>query len=406
MAEDFTVIEDGTVPTGQIWQDNFNTVCALLSDSILQEVSATYSRGNVRVDLFSTESSSEYNNMEYDSANGWFETCNANQWTTSSAYYIVIVTSSGALQGDWNINNCTLTQIGKNIGGVTNSNIYVLWSDNEATQAGNKGNVWQTCLDRDQTGGARLEGSTYGANNISNIYSKDANDTDKRPYFAGISLSSSGDDTATGTWTFSDTTNNTNPVAWGRGSSSSNGITSATFGSTSIGSSGGGSWDNTTTGVSEDNPATMVVSANEATGGVSVETFAWCLCEGGASFSSSTTNTNATTTSRDFFTEDSIPLIEDGSSYDFNTCYFITNAITIESQNQNCFIHPEYNLSGNDTLSLQVSFDGGSNYTTILLDEWTLIQNTGTSWKVRFNINRDAVANNSYVTSYVGFISN
>jgi len=272
-----------------------------------------------------------------------------------------------------------------------------------------------------------------GITGLTNLKTSVSRDVGKRGYYVELTASSVGDAQGVALkGTFSDTTNNTDCSSWSYCTATganpgqlhadwtmpyggdlppppSNKLNSAN--GTAGGTDTSDETEVDTSADEQDNPTDCglyIYEDGSTDGGPSGEVRTVMLVKGTLTWSVQEWNTftNYSYSDTDFYVDHSIPEFEAADIPRDDDCHVISPANTNITASNNLWIGKlKKSISGTSTLTIQVSYDGGSNYTTVTEKILNEISNTGTSGQIKFTISRTDNSTTDYIESYAYYYS-
>jgi len=363
----------------------------------------TTNQHNLFMDLFTSDTAQSMTNLTYDSGNDWYETTDQSVFAD---YYMDIYTTTTTGISALNINNCLTIKIYEDGSGY----VYRMYSTSGTAEV-QRAEVMKTLFYGTNGSDEKVSGIT----GLTNLKSSDSRDVGKRAFYfyiacspnASLNSGLTGNEYNDLTITFNDTSTNTDCSVWsythGRGDSTYGkwGTAYCEFPtSTVVNSASSGTSDETGTDTSAeeaDNPATMMLRQRSPnTGGTTYGgsqsagiARAIVLCSG-------STSTNYTETWEasefsegshiDFYTDHSIPLIE-AATITSDDAILVTGTKTLASEDA-VIIKQLSEIDSSNSLQVEFSADGGSNYQVVTESVLSDITNTGTTGQLRFTITR------------------
>ncbi|MHC4248304.1 MAG: hypothetical protein ACYS9X_04175, partial [Planctomycetota bacterium] len=97
-----------------------------------------------------------------------------------------------------------------------------------------------------------------------------------------------------------------------------------------------------------------------------------------------------------------IPLLTAATESDLS-CVMVTSPTTIPAGKTKVIVNVSKALAGGDMLSMDVSFDGGNNWTPVPEDTISTVSVPGTSMVLRFTISRVSNANTDYIDGWAAY---
>lgn len=357
----------------------------------------TTNQENLKIDLFGSDTASYLTNMEYDSGNNYYSCIDF-----TDIYYVEIEATSLTIS-DFTINSCKMIQM--------SSGSWFLYRNDGADAETNKASVIKTLFFGSNGTDARST-STY-ITGLTALKTSAADDVGKQAHYAYLNdawtsgqLQGSRNNQYTGT--FADTSTNTDCNAWSNVVGTGTGTETVRFEfpeSTTVNTTGGAASNEIgtdTSGDDQSNPADcqLSVSGNNGAGEtINMTVRAVILCKGDITWVNSATGYDETVSNIDFFTDESVPLFTASTLTD-TTCILQTASTTITSSDKDVIVKSIHSLTGANTIVTEVSFDNGSNWSTVTQERLAVISNTGTNFLVKFTITRATNAQTDYITSY------
>lgn len=383
-----------------------NPILGLVLDNV-----TTTNQDNLIKDFFTSDNAQAYQWMEYDAGSDYYKTFDSS--AISSDFYVDIYTTSttgiSAISG---VNNCETVLISYD--GTTY--IYRMYCTT-GTAAVQRAQVYKTLF-------YGTDGSDYkvtGITGITNLKTSESNDVGKRAHLArNFRAQANATGNAQYLGTFANTSTNTDCQVWtfcsavitGGGGSASVDIqfpNATTINSASVsGPSSSSTNDETgtdTSGDNLDNPADIELNTSFTISGGTPggTTRALILCVGDISWGATTGGTNpGTQDNQDFNSDHSIPDFEaitfsDTDAFVVTQTYSFTNPTAIISK----WLET---VDASNTLTVQFSADGGSNYQTITnKSQFYQITNTGSTGQFKLVFTRTDDTTVDYVEKIVGY---
>lgn len=404
---DFVYTEDGDALTASNIRSNWSFSASNLLGAVIDNDKDT-NQTNIDYDKFASDTADYLKWMVYDAGNDYYKCVDA------STIAWVQIEASSLTEAQFETNNCEIFQF--------ESGKWILYNASEASADVARAQIMKTLFD--DGGSSHIVSHATG---VTAIKTPDSRDQGKRAYYATCSASKSCSPhgnvnvSAYLDLTFSDTSTNSDCSSWSDCYSNVNaGSASSTWempSGTNLNSCSGNGCDNDeigtdTSGDELSNPATAQLSAvaRANCGGVAcnakgnVQTI---LVASGTVSGTETLNWNAgctggsvSTSFYDFYTDGSIPAMSSISSDDYLTCVLETDAASISSSYDCAILKVVKSITAGNSLAVQVSFDNGSNWTSVSEEALAEIASAGSNLKVRFTITRTDVSHADYISAY------
>lgn len=366
-------IQNGTRPDAdEVMNDLSFALTASLNYAL--DGATTTNQDNLKIDFFDTDTASSTTNFKYYLGKYYL-------FSDSETNYEVIVTASSTTASS--SGDVTLTDNGDGTWTVTATGTF------EEQRA-----KIITYLFYNSSGGA----SSRIVNNFTSvtaIQTNDPRDVGRRVHYGKTNAGSNTSTTNTGT--FDSSTGNV-VSAWSVITSAA--CTSSTGwympASTALhtASSTSSELETDTSGDDQLNPEDCKVLSNNGVGESStVEVIIACKSD---------ITWSGTGSDYDFSTDGSIP---DFTMIDAGTLSgeLVTDATTITTSETAAIVKAIYGITSGNTFSIECSFDGGSNYSSLTHKEIGEISNTGTSMKIKFTLSATSTDGSDYIDAYASY---
>lgn len=361
----------------------------------------TTSQDNLAVDLFNSDTAIYKRFMEYNSGTDLYECVDF-----SNGFYVLITASaaSASSSGNNKVSRISSTQ-------------WLVYNASEADYETGRAKVYEFLFEPSDPSDGSTARIISGFTSVTAIATPDADDVGKRFHWAELDVPDDNQALHTYDGTFTDTSTNTDCSSWSYVHAvDPGGAYSATSRfelpeSTTLNSVSDGTTDQIGTDQSSDetdNPADCQLTVNftgslgHGTPGAQAGAVrALILCAGDITWTDNT-GADGSVHNYDFFSDGSIPVLTLASESDL-TCSITTASTTIPSSSVNAIAKSVHTLTGSNTLTTEVTFDGGSNWQTINQQEYARVTNTGTSMQFRFTITRANDTETDSITSYAAY---
>ena len=362
---------------------NFNFAWSRLLEYGLDGATAT-NQSDHKQDLFSTDTAQFLQFMQYDSGSDYYECID-----TSTAYYVIIVASS-LTPASFAINGCLCS--------LFSSGQWMLSCDTGTYEA-NRAKVMQTLFENGASSPLITDATTVTA-----IKTVDSDDINMRGHWATLTgIPHSTNYTYPGT--FVDTTGNT-ISSWSDLSTGNDASLSAghevplgvSLHSVSGENQSSNDFGTDTSADEKSDPANcnlQIGAAGSNSSNFTATCHAIFFGQGDITWVSG----GGTDANYDFFTDGSIPDTTLATESDL-TCVLITGTNTITTNETSIIARVIKSLTVGNTLVIEASFNGGTNYTTITEKEIGIISNTGTSSQLKLTITRANNSETDNISSY------
>ena len=394
--------QDGEVLYGSNLMENLAFVANIGMNFALDGVTVT-NQDNLKLDFFTSDTATVLSFMEYDSGSDYYNCLDTS--VTPYVYYVDIIATS-LTEGDFAINNCQILQL--------QSDRWRVWCDT-GTDAVKRAQVIKTLYYGTNGTDSTVLNSIVG---LTALETSDASDIGLYfEYTKWIATVSSGtSSTATQTGAFTNTSTNTLVCHWGAAtvSDADNNdndysrweILSGSARVTATGNSAVTALGTDTEASEQSNPASCQLEVHNqvnTNGGTYTVAVLMGMMAGTVNWTE-VLGTNWSTSSMTTETYSGVPVLSASTmGTDDLTCYFVTNSTTITTNETVAIVKSLNSITPGNTLTTAVSFNGGSNYTTVTEKELATIANTGTSFLIKFTIVRALNTDTDYVTSYAAY---
>ena len=408
-----TKLTNGTLADADVVMSNESFLLVPALNFALDGVTTT-NQDNLKVDLFASDTSQSLTHLTYNAGTDTFDTIDQTVWVD---YYMDIYTTSSTGISALAINNCT-TQLIFDDGSAFVYRMYCTSGTAEVQRA----QVMRTLFVG--SGYVGSSNKVSGITGLTNLKSSDSRDVGKQAYTYSIIFTDVGGGLGGGTTdttydiTFANTSTNTDCSVWSAAGGMKEGgspwhsgyvefPTSTTINS---GSSSASRLYGTDRSADElDNPSTLQLQVSPfGTGTTYNGAFSnngpnsvLILCVGTTSGVYTEGNGDPAFTSNatvDFTTTHSIPLIE-AAVLTTEDAILVTGTAVLTSPTTG-IIKTLKTIDAANSLAVEFSANGGSNYQTITEKTLFAITNTGTTGQLRFTITRTDNTTVDKITSY------
>jgi hypothetical protein len=388
--------QDGEVLYGSNLMENLAFVANIGMNFALDGATTT-NQDNLKVDLFGSDTATTLSFMEYDAGADYY-----NCVDMTATYYVVVTASASSASSAGNV---IVQQIATGKWAV-----YAKAGTFEVNRANVMDYLFTPSTKTDATTAKIISGFTT----VTAIQSSDSRDIGKKAswgYNSGSISASGGQDYV---WYQGTPAAGGNDCSiWGYTSHSGSGSShssAVTMDGTvvSVGGAGGTDSSFNTDGSADErnNPSVINMYTGESSSNTASGTqYCLVLHESTIAWADNSSGAGASVGTQydyDYTVDGSIPLFTDIGSDDL-TCYFVTNSTTITTNETVVIVKSLNSITPGNTLTTAVSFNGGSNYTTVTEKELATIANTGTSFLIKFTIVRALNTDTDYVTSYAAY---
>jgi hypothetical protein len=405
-----TKLTNGTLADADVVMSNESFLLVPALNFALDGVTTTNQDG-LKVDLFAGDTSQSLTHLTYNAGTDSFDTADQSGWVD---YYMDIYTTSSTGISALAINNCT-TQLIFDDGSAFVYRMYCSTGTAEVRRA----QVMRTLFVG--SGYVGSANKVSGITGLTNLKSSDSRDVGKRAYTYAINYSSGslGGGTQNNTYdiTFNNTSSNTDCSIWSAAGGMKSGgspwysgyVNFPTSTTINSGSSSASRLYGTDRSADElDNPADLQLSSvpfgtgttysgafqNQGPNSVLI------LCVGTTSgvyaeYSDISSHASSTV---DFTTTHSIPLIE-AAVLTTEDAILVTGTAVLTSPTTG-IIKTLKTIDAANSLAVEFSANGGSNYQTITEKTLFAITNTGTTGQLRFTITRTDNTTVDTINSY------
>ena len=376
-----------TVASGETNADNAFAYSAAIGYAL--DGAAFTNQTNFKADLFGSDTVTRLSFMEYNSGTDLYECMDL-----TTTYYIIIEATSTT---DTTSGDATVVQ--------ADTGKWIVFAT-AGTYEVNRAKVFKHLFEGGST--AKIVANYTSITTLKTI---DANDVDKQAYWAELSGSKTGSDSiVTRTDVFDDTSDNDDCSPWSKLIASGAVSADATYqfaSGNTVNSVINGTSNELGTDRSADelnNPANhkFITSHNGAqTTGYTQQTIVLCFgaMTKGTRVLTNTASEPTTDVLYDFEDTASIPLLTLDSSGGL-ICSMVTDTETITTNETAVIVKSVNTLTVGNSMVTEVSFNGGTNYTTATEEQLIAIANTGTAAQVRFTITRANNDEQDSITSY------
>jgi len=407
-----TKLTNGTLADADVVMSNESFLLVPALNFALDGVTTTNQDG-LKVDLFAGDTSQSLTHLTYNAGTDSFDTADQSGWAD---YYMDIYTTSSTGISALAINNCT-TQLIFDDG---SSYVYRMYCTSGTAEV-QRAQVMRTLFVG--SGYVGSSNKVSGITGLTNLKSSDSRDVGKQAYTYAINFVDPGATLGGGSTdttydiTFANTSTNTNCCVWSAAGGMKEGgspwysgyvefPTSTTINSGS--SSASREYGADTSADELDNPADLQLTADPFPSGTSyggafqnqgpVSVLILCVGTTSGIYSETADPSWQSPSTVDFTTTHSVPLIE-AAVLTTEDAILVTGTAVLTSPTTG-IIKTLKTIDAANSLAVEFSANGGSNYQTITEKQLFAITNTGTTGQLRFTITRTDNTTVDKITSY------